>query len=159
MFQSNKNVAKGVVAQLFLEEQEYRSKLYNSDEYTKFNVEDDTTAKLDKLAVEVKEAEIKREKLQKELTKLDERKKEISSETLKLLRTDADTDHYYYWSEMLPEVAKQHYTQKARNVKYETHAWYPEQHTLKAIVLGQIESGNFSSFDEIVQAMRTKYQK
>ena len=67
MFQSNKNVAKGVVAQLFLEEREYRNKIHSSDEYVKVTIEDETTAKFDSSAIELKEVETKMEKLRKEL--------------------------------------------------------------------------------------------
>lgn len=159
MFQSNKNVAKGVVAQLLLEENEYKNKLYSSDEYTKFTVSDDTTNKFDGLEIEMKEVEAKREKLRKELAKLEERDKEISTETMKLLRADTEDDCYYYWSELTPTTAKRKYIERARSAKFESHAWYPDHYALRAIVLAQIESGNFSNFDEIVSAMRTKYQK
>lgn len=159
MFQSNKNVAKGVVAQLLLEEQEYRNKLYASDEYVKFTVTDENTSKFDAFEVELKELETKREKLRKELAKLDERQKEINTEIVKTLVGKEDEMELYYWSDLSPAVAKQRYIRKIREAKFDSHEWYPDRHTLNAIVLGQIESGNFSTFDEIVSTMRTKYQK
>lgn len=163
MFQNKKAVARGIVAQLLLEEQKYKDNLPNTPEYKEFMVVDEVTSSLDKLTLEFDEVQTKAEKLRKELSKLDERREQIFKETAQVVRKEGEEDYYAVFSWCTPSTspsdAKKTYVNEARNAKFNIHDWYPDHDQLATIIRGQLEAQDYNSFDEVLDIMRVKYQK
>ena len=154
MQHNNEAIARGILAQLKLEEKEYCEAIQASPEYKNFTVNDTTTEKLDGFIAEYKDIEAKYEKLTKELHKLDLRKAEITEEAEKLTG-----NNFYYSSLDTLMVIKDDYIQKKRDEKFDNKDWYPHDSTFFPIILGHIETGNFTTFDAAVDLIRTRYQK